>query len=255
MPIGDHTHILAASKLGRLVTKLLGTLDLHSHLRISPLLHFLRAIDLGQRDFKVLEVGCGSGTNLFELSKIAPVMAVGYDIDSAAIESAKLMKQRLSFDHLSFHCRDASELAETDKEYDLVLLMDVIEHIVRPKQLLDILDKKLKALGHLIISVPMPVYPWVFGRRFHSEVGHLVDGYRLEDLNGVVPSYYKLIKWRYNTGPLTWPGCVLYYRYVRRIRNHHVRSLFSAALVPFRWLDLLNGDGISASLFAVYQKQ
>lgn len=184
---------------------------------------------------------------------MAPIRATGVDVDERAIGVAKRAQYDLGYDHLSFYCADAITYTPTT-EVDCLLLMDVLEHVRNPAEVVRRLDPYIKKGGYVVISVPTPVYPRVFGRRFHEEIGHLVDGYSLRDLGCIIPEEYALVQYAYHTGVLAWPACFLYYRYVRNVRSRSLRLVLGALLVPFRWFDLVKGEKTSASLFAVYQK-
>ncbi|MEP7374240.1 MAG: class I SAM-dependent methyltransferase [Chitinophagaceae bacterium] len=73
----------------------------------------------------VVEVGCGAGEVLAELMKNLPSTSVlkGYDISPQAIQIAA--KKAIS--QLSFYVDDYTQLK--DEKADLVLVLDVVEHI------------------------------------------------------------------------------------------------------------------------------
>lgn len=80
----------------------------------------------GWQPRSVCEVGCGVGAILRELHDRMPATRfVGYEIAPAAIE---LAKARAS-DRLEFRLRDA---ADDDERFDVMLIMDVIEHVRDP---------------------------------------------------------------------------------------------------------------------------
>jgi hypothetical protein len=112
----------------------------------------------------------------------------------------------------------------------------------------------LETGGYAILSVPTPLYPRIMGRQFHEDVGHLVDGYGIDQLNALVPPNYRMVSSQYTTGPLTWPACYFFYRYVRHLSSRLSRTVARLAYYPVRYLDLLNGPDMSVSLFVVYQK-
>ncbi|MDQ3813177.1 MAG: class I SAM-dependent methyltransferase, partial [Armatimonadota bacterium] len=140
-------------------------------------------------------------------------------------------------------------------EVDCLLLMDVLEHVLDPADVLNQISRYLKKGGYVIMSVPTPLYPRVFGWRFHNEIGHLVQGYWLDELQQILPEEFSLVTHQYHTGPLVWPACFLYYRYFRNIQNWPIRFAMETIVNPFRWLDLIKGKNMAASLFAIYQKQ
>jgi SAM-dependent methyltransferase len=73
----------------------------------------------------VVEVGCGAGEILAELMKNLPAAAVlkGYDISPQAIQIAA----KKASSQLSFYLDDYTQLRE--EKADLVLVLDVVEHI------------------------------------------------------------------------------------------------------------------------------
>jgi len=75
------------------------------------------------------------------------------------------------------------------------------------------------------------------GRKFHKEVGHVVEGYRLPGLNRIVPANYELVSHRYNTGPLTWPACFVFYRWLRHLNSRPARLLTRLVYYPVRFLE------------------
>jgi SAM-dependent methyltransferase len=89
--------------------------------RIEELLHLARGLQ------SVCEVGCGAGEILRQLHDRHPSIGrlVGYEIARAPYE----MALERSTDRLSFVLGDAAQDPET---FDLMLIMDVIEHVPDP---------------------------------------------------------------------------------------------------------------------------
>lgn len=81
---------------------------------------------------RVADVGCGAGQVLRELVETVPTIeeAVGFDISPQAIE----LCQRSSTAGLRFECLDF--LTESSECFDLLLLVDVIEHVDDPHDFL-----------------------------------------------------------------------------------------------------------------------
>jgi SAM-dependent methyltransferase len=253
MAIGSSLYCLHQSKAMQLMVRIFGVEEFHSHLRVAPLKRLFQTLIFDQPIPQVLEIGCGSGLNLFELSTVAKMSGTGVDVDESAIAIANQARYKLGYDHLSFYCSDVRYYKPTS-EVDCLLLMDILEHLPNPAEVLNQLGRYLKKGGYAIVSVPTPLYPRVFGRRFHNEIGHIVDGYWLDDLQQIMPETFGLVRHQYHTGLLTWPACFLYYRYFRNIQNRLVRLAMETLLVPFRWLDIIKGKYTSASLFALYRK-
>lgn len=97
----------------------------------------------------ILEVGCGEGYMLDAVANAGlEVDLHGVDISSPAIADARA---RLG-DRATLEVRDARELAEHGDTFDLVMMLEVLEHIEGPEQMLPILERL--AARHLLLSVP-----------------------------------------------------------------------------------------------------
>ena len=87
---------------------------------------------------KICEVGCGAGEILRVLHDRWPeTVFVGYDVSPIAIELARSR----SSDRLTFELGDA---ADSDDTFDLMLVMDVIEHVPDPVAFLRSIGGKSK---------------------------------------------------------------------------------------------------------------
>lgn len=97
----------------------------------------------------ILEVGCGEGYMLDALSRAGVGAELhGVDFSEPAIADAK---QRLG-DRASLAARDARELADDGRRFDMVMMLEVLEHIPDPEQMLPILESLTHE--HLLLSVP-----------------------------------------------------------------------------------------------------
>jgi 2-polyprenyl-3-methyl-5-hydroxy-6-metoxy-1,4-benzoquinol methylase len=257
MAYGSCTAINVRNRLTRFVVGLIGVLDLHTHYRTRPLLAWFRALPQTEQALSLLEVGCGTGLNLLEVSRWVRVEKLeGYDLDCQSIATARQLAQQV-FPHLNsqFYCEDASRKTDWQGQYDYILLIDFLEHIHQPEEALRRFTPLLKAGGKFIVSVPTPLYPKVFGLDFHRRVGHVIDGFTLESLNALFAgSACERVESSYNTGMVANVFCYLYYRYIISISNKYLKFVLTLAVHPFRVLDVANGAGRSSSLFAVYEK-
>ena len=108
----------------------------------------------------IADVGCGDGKICLELNKTFPKSTIhGYDLNKQAIAFAKAFGH--SKDNLKFFDKD---FMEANQKYDLILLIEVIEHIPlkNMKKFMAVIEDKLNDNGRLIISVPsgnVPVIP------------------------------------------------------------------------------------------------
>ena len=250
----------AQSELGngkwRLVERFLGSLDLHYHFRSRPLLKFFAASNRNSHA-RILEFGCGDGTNLFSLKSRLPAMTgVGIDIDAALINKANTLAVANGYDKLHFICAGTADATEAEAaSFDYVLLIDVLEHLDNPRALVENIGKKLKPGGSVLISVPTRRYPRVFGRSFHEAVGHVRDGFDLHELDQLLGSLYKRTQHSYNTGLIASAACACFYRLIPKIPVRKLAIISMIGLHISRLADVFNGKSLSCSLWAVYQRQ
>ncbi len=104
---------------------------------------FSRLINPGS---SVLDIGCGTGTNLQYLVENNRIIAEGIDVSSAAVEVAQsrgINAWVADITQNNFHLH---------KKYDYILISEVLEHIPSPEALLFKIKDSFH--GKLIVSVP-----------------------------------------------------------------------------------------------------
>lgn len=102
----------------------------------------------------ILELGCGEG---FVLSALADggveAELTGVELSERAV---RIARQRLG-DRATIEHRDARELIDDGRKFDMVVMLEVLEHIPNPEQMLPILESLSN--GWLLLSVPWePVF-------------------------------------------------------------------------------------------------
>lgn len=259
MKIGDYYSLVANTKIGAAIIKHTGVMEYHTHIRIKPFLNYMKR----QRgEIKILEIGCGTGTNLFEAARTVKererFWAVGVDMNGAAIRTAQNLKKKLQNSNIEFINKDAFEYLESEEieQFNYILLYDFLEHIKNPDNFLKKLEGLLKGKHIYIVSVPTPNYPKVFGRKFHKEVGHVCDGYTKEMLDDLFKKAggYKRVFSSYNTGAIGSIGARIYYKWLWNTQSRVWKVLRYFLTIPFRWLDI-NNEKVSCEVFAIYRKQ
>jgi len=263
--IGNYYYILSKNILSRIIIRFLGTIDLHTHIRLKPVIDYLNKFLLtksGTR-IKILELGCGTGVSAFEINKISRRVNInfeytGVDFSSELITIAKRVLKTIQpvRNKINFICDDVINfLVKNNERVDVILLLDIIEHINNPERLLFYSNNLLNKHGMFLISVPTPLYPEYFGYKFHQEMGHLVKGYALDDLVKMFNDINcEIVFYKYNTGIMAKYGCSLYYKifYSQKRASQIIKFLF---LFPFKYLDFINNSKVSCSLFVVFRKK
>lgn len=115
----------------------------------------------GDRQKKVLDIGCGRGEMVFYSAK-AGALAVGIDYSKAAIEIANNFKDGLSDsikNKMTFLNVDAGDL-QAEGEFDYIFFIEVWEHMYddQLKPLLEKVRALLKNDGSFIITTPNGFY-------------------------------------------------------------------------------------------------
>jgi SAM-dependent methyltransferase len=124
---------------------------------------------------RVLEVGCGTGHNLPMLGQFGTLEACELDDCARALASKRLGREIKSarLPDLSMFERDA---------YDLVALLDVLEHVPDDIASLKAILRRLKPGGALVLTVP--ANPWMWSA--HDAAHHHFRRYSKRELARVV---------------------------------------------------------------------
>ncbi|MGD1912827.1 MAG: class I SAM-dependent methyltransferase [Rivularia sp. (in: cyanobacteria)] len=126
------------------------------------------------KNAQILEAGCGTGGNLQMLSRHGQVSAMELDEIACQLANQRQVTQVKSGslpDNIPFNL-----------QYDLILILDVIEHLDNDLSALKALYYKLKPGGCLLVTVPAYKFLW----SEHDEINHHKRRYRLKALRQVV---------------------------------------------------------------------
>lgn len=123
-------------------------------------------------DYKVLEIGCGTGNVLKELEKVCrPGSLFGMDLFSEGLAFAR---QRVSCPLVQGDLHQPP----FDTKFDLIGLFDVIEHLPDDLQVLRDLSTMLKPGGALLLTVPAHPSLW----SYFDTASHHFRRYTLKEL-------------------------------------------------------------------------
>lgn len=184
-----------------------GVGDFHTHLRWDAIADW---IDPEAK--RTLEVGANTGVMTVEVARRVRGQVVSSEFDEQLLAAARKVVAASGLTNVEIGQDDLRTLS-AGGGFDQALLIDVLEHIDDHELALRQLAGALNPGGRLLISVPTPNYPVVFGRAFHEEIGHVRDGYWLRDLAPLLDAAgFDVADHRYYTGKVASWACSGWYR-------------------------------------------
>lgn len=113
---------------------------------------------------RVLEIGCGSGTGIFETEDVCQeingVRWYGLDLNIRAVADAasrsNLRESRSNKKAVRFLAADLSALPFPDRCFDLLLCTEVLEHIADPAGVIAEMARITTHNGYVLITTPNP---------------------------------------------------------------------------------------------------
>ncbi|MBI5045338.1 MAG: class I SAM-dependent methyltransferase [Candidatus Levybacteria bacterium] len=134
------------------------------------IISFLLKKHLTNKKNLILDAGCGTGSNILFLKKFGDVYGVDTSLSATKFCQMRGLK--------NIKTADVSNLPYNDNSFDLVCLMDVLEHIKDDKKVIREIFRVLKPQGQLLITVP--ALPFIYSKHDKAQ-GH-VRRYKKSDL-------------------------------------------------------------------------
>ncbi len=146
--------------------------------------NILALLPTGLNPKEVLDAGSGPGVITFMLAGKYPAARItGVDMVEEEISASRAIAVTAEIANVYFETVDISALPFKDR-FDLIVCVDILEHIEDDEQALAQLRDALKPGGTLLLHLPALYrrYP-VFKKRLNFDVPtHIRSGYRLEDV-------------------------------------------------------------------------
>lgn len=173
-----------------------------SEWKANSILHFLRANRLHPKS--VCEIGCGAGQILIHLEKQLKdnIVFYGYEISPQAYEICSQTKHH----NIRFYLKDLLE--EDDVFYDLIMAIDVLEHV---EDYIGFLKAFGKFGNYKLFHIPLELSAQTVFREFpllkvrHS-VGHLHYFTKNTALATLKYAGYEIIDFAYTSGAIDLPS-------------------------------------------------
>ncbi|NUN10868.1 MAG: class I SAM-dependent methyltransferase [Ignavibacteriaceae bacterium] len=157
----------------------------------------------GSRKIDIYDAGSGYGQYTYFMAKnLQPCSIYAVDIKEKWIEDCKNFFSSSGIGDVTFGIEDLTKITHKDK-YDLIVCVDVMEHIEEDRLVFRNYHNALKNGGYVLINSPS-IYG---GSDVHDEgeesfIGeHARDGYSIEDLTEKFnPAGLKVYRYRYTYG-------------------------------------------------------
>ena len=138
-----------------------------------------------------LDIGSDNGVISYLLRKRGGTWHSA-DLIPETVESIK------SLVHSNVHQIDGETLPFEDKQFDLVIIVDFLEHISTDRALISELHRTIKNDGTLVVNVPNPkegFLRWLKNRIGQTDAahGHLRPGYSLDQIKILVGDKFEIV--------------------------------------------------------------
>lgn len=160
---------------------------------------------LGNKEISIYDAGTGYGQYAYFMAQhLKPNNIYAIDVKEEWIRDSREFFSERGLSNVSFAAEDLTEINHTER-FDLILSVDVMEHIVEDVKVFENFYRALKNGGYLLINTPS-----IFGgsdvHDDHEEsfIGeHARVGYSFEDLRDkLVPLGFEVFQSKYTYG--TW---------------------------------------------------
>jgi 2-polyprenyl-3-methyl-5-hydroxy-6-metoxy-1,4-benzoquinol methylase len=133
----------------------------------------------------ILDIGSGQGIITYEIARRFPQSeVVGIDILENLVERDNRVAKIIGLENCRFEVMDIMNI-DYENYFDLVVTVDILEHIKDDERALKQFNKVLKPGGLLLLHVPAYERRWLFfGWKVNFDVdGHFRPGYSIEDIS------------------------------------------------------------------------
>jgi 2-polyprenyl-3-methyl-5-hydroxy-6-metoxy-1,4-benzoquinol methylase len=127
----------------------------HHHAYLTtPLLALLPSSASHTKKLKVLDLGCGNGSLSHYIAQVG-YEVVGVEDSASGVQIAAQNSPDCRFIHASIYDLPYTQL---EHSFDVVIAVEVIEHLIYPRELLRAAKRCLKPEGKLILTTPYHGY-------------------------------------------------------------------------------------------------
>ncbi len=106
--------------------------------------------------YRHLEIGPGHGL-LLQLAAADErcAAAAGWDVSETAVEETRRCLARLGTRGVEVVCHDATSGVGDGEAFDSIVMSEVLEHVERPRELLEAVARRLRSEGRIFVNMPV----------------------------------------------------------------------------------------------------
>ena len=127
-------------------------------------LEFLTETNLLKPNDRILEIGCGIGSVVFELS------GQGYDITGTDISGEAITYGLKKYGDIKLQVQPAEDLQFEDETFDVVLSFDLFEHIAQVDRHISEVYRVLRKDGFYLFQTPNKYSSAIFETLYHKSL-------------------------------------------------------------------------------------
>lgn len=184
MPFGSERYLVETNPLRALFYRWHGAVSVGDKVRAGYVFRALRPLLNAKTDLlTILDAGCGDGFYALRLARRYPRCQVtALDIDNVRIERLTAIAAGLGLENLYPAAQNLLEMTDSEV-YDLIVCVDVLEHLEEDRKAVRRLTRSLKPGGTLLVHTPQRDQ-----RRYASPMpdyriyGHVREGYTPAEL-------------------------------------------------------------------------
>jgi len=194
----DNSSRIILNKFEKLYIRMFGFPDITKQLQAYEIFSILNMFTFKN----VLDIGCAQGHYSISIARKYPNCKVtGIDIRQEELIVGEEVKKKLEIKNLLFKKENIYEISKNEK-YELVLLLQVIEHLEDDIKVLNKISEILSKKGIVIITGPISNLPkWFKSGRKKNIDSHYREGYNLVELTDTISGMgLKILQTKYLSG-------------------------------------------------------
>lgn len=180
----------------------------------------------------VCEIGCGTGSLSCRLGSLG-LGVYALDLDKNAIRLARKFNKNIN---VRYSSKDVLRIERSEK-YDLVVCIEVLEHIKEDRKALAKINRLLKPGGLLLMTVPIHEK---YRREFDNRSGHIRRYNPAELLKKIKEAGFEISYSRHFNFPFLWLWYFLIYLPYSNKKEKEISHSRSAKKTLPKWIYALN---------------